>query len=184
MGGMGAITAAMAEACRSKGVELRTGAEVSGIRVSGGRAQGVTLADGSTIDSCIVVSNADPKRTYLGLVPAGEGETITTESGLQYEVLTMGEGPRPADTSTVTVNYEGSLIDGEVFDSSYESGEPVSFPLNGVIAGWTEGLQLMPLGSTFKFYIPSSLGYGPRESGPIPGNSVLVFKVELLEIAE
>jgi FKBP-type peptidyl-prolyl cis-trans isomerase FkpA len=109
---------------------------------------------------------------------------ITTESGLQYEVLTMGEGPRPADTSTVTVNYEGSLIDGEVFDSSYESGEPVSFPLNGVIAGWTEGLQLMPLGSTFKFYIPSSLGYGPRESGPIPGNSVLVFKVELLEIAE
>jgi len=109
---------------------------------------------------------------------------ITTESGLQYEVVAEGTGPHPVETTEVTVNYEGSLIDGEVFDSSYESGEPVSFALNGVIPGWTEGLQLMTVGSTYKFYIPSTLGYGPRGTGPIPGNSVLVFKVELLEIAE
>ncbi len=108
---------------------------------------------------------------------------MTTESGLQYEVVTEGTGARPIETSNVTVHYEGTLIDGTVFDSSYESGEPISFPLNGVIPGWTEGLQLMTVGSTYKLYIPSGLGYGPRSSGPIPGNSVLTFKVELLEIA-
>lgn len=107
---------------------------------------------------------------------------VTTESGLQYEVISKGDGPTPADTSNVTVHYEGTLIDGEVFDSSYESGEPVSFALNGVIPGWTEGLQLMPVGSTYKLYIPSNLGYGPRGTGPIPGNSVLIFKVELVSI--
>jgi FKBP-type peptidyl-prolyl cis-trans isomerase len=112
-----------------------------------------------------------------------EGVT-TTASGLQYEVITEGDGPKPIETTKVTVHYEGTLIDGEIFDSSYESGEPVSFALNGVIPGWTEGLQLMTVGSTYKFYIPSSLGYGPRGTGPIPGNSVLIFKVELLEIAE
>lgn len=108
----------------------------------------------------------------------------TTPSGLQWEVITEGTGAKPVETSNVTVNYEGTLIDGEVFDSSYESGEPVSFPLNGVIPGWTEGLQLMTVGSTYKFYIPSNLGYGPNGTGPIPGNSVLIFKVELLEVAE
>jgi FKBP-type peptidyl-prolyl cis-trans isomerase len=108
----------------------------------------------------------------------------TTASGLQYEVITEGDGAKPIETTKVTVHYEGTLIDGEIFDSSYESGEPVSFALNGVIPGWTEGLQLMTVGSTYKFYIPSSLGYGPRGTGPIPGNSVLIFKVELLEIAE
>jgi len=107
---------------------------------------------------------------------------ITTESGLQYEVLVQGDGPMPADTSMVTVHYTGSLIDGTVFDSSIEGGEPVSFPLNRVIKGWTEGLQLMSVGSKYKFYIPAALGYGPRGSGPIPGNSVLIFEVELLSI--
>ncbi|MCP4310534.1 MAG: FKBP-type peptidyl-prolyl cis-trans isomerase [Bacteroidetes bacterium] len=109
---------------------------------------------------------------------------ITTESGLQYEIITKGDGPMPTETSQVTVHYEGTLMDGEVFDSSYDAGEPVSFGLNGVIPGWTEGLQLMPVGSTYKFYVPSTLGYGPRGTGPIPGNSTLIFKVELLEIAE
>jgi len=109
---------------------------------------------------------------------------MTTPSGLQYEVITEGDGAKPIETTNVTVHYEGTLIDGEIFDSSYEGGEPVSFALNGVIPGWTEGLQLMTVGSTYKFYIPSSLGYGPRGTGPIPGNSVLIFKVELLEIAE
>ena len=108
---------------------------------------------------------------------------MTTESGIQYEVISEGDGAKPTETSTVTVHYEGTLIDGTVFDSSYENGEPISFPLSGVIPGWTEGLQLMTVGSTYKLYIPSNLGYGARSTGPIPGNSVLIFKVELLEIA-
>jgi FKBP-type peptidyl-prolyl cis-trans isomerase FkpA len=107
---------------------------------------------------------------------------ITTESGLQYEVVTPGDGPMPDETSTVSVFYEGTLLDGTIFDSSYETGDTVSFPLNGVIAGWTEGLQLMPVGSTYKFYIPSNLAYGSRATGPIPANSTLIFKVELLEV--
>ena len=107
---------------------------------------------------------------------------LTTESGLQYEVVTLGDGPMPTETSSVSVFYEGTLIDGTVFDSSYETGDTVSFPLNGVIPGWTEGLQLMPVGSTYMFYIPSNLAYGSRATGPIPANSTLIFKVELLEV--
>ena len=107
---------------------------------------------------------------------------ITTESGLQYEVVTLGDGPMPTEASTVSVFYEGTLLDGTVFDSSYDTGDTVSFPLSGVIPGWTEGLQLMPLGSTYKFYIPSNLAYGSRGTGPIPANSTLIFKVELLEV--
>jgi FKBP-type peptidyl-prolyl cis-trans isomerase FkpA len=112
---------------------------------------------------------------------AREG-VVTLESGMQYEVLVKGDGPMPTDTSEVEVHYEGSLIDGTVFDSSYERGESISFPLNRVIAGWTEGVQLMPVGSTYMLYIPSELGYGSRDSGPIPPNSVLIFKIELLGI--
>jgi FKBP-type peptidyl-prolyl cis-trans isomerase len=108
---------------------------------------------------------------------------LTTESGLQYKVITQGEGPMPVDTSNVTVHYEGKLIDGSIFDSSYERGEPTSFALNRVIKGWTEGLKLMNAGSTYELYIPSNLGYGPRGMGAdIPGNSVLIFKVELISI--
>ena len=112
---------------------------------------------------------------------AREG-VITTASGLQYEVLVKGDGPMPADTSEVEVHYEGTLMDGTVFDSSYERGEPISFPLNRVIPGWTEGVQLMPVGSTYMLYIPSELGYGSQGTGPIPPNSVLIFKIELLGI--
>jgi len=107
---------------------------------------------------------------------------VTTESGLQYEVIARGDGPMPDESSTVSVFYEGSLIDGTIFDSSYDSGDTVSFPLSGVIPGWTEGLQLMPVGSTYMFYIPSNLAYGSRATGPIPANSTLIFKVELLEV--
>lgn len=107
---------------------------------------------------------------------------VTTESGLQYEVITLGDGPMPVDTSRVKVHYEGTLIDGNVFESSYERGEPASFPVNRVMPGWTEGLKLMPVGSTYMLYIPSNLGYGPRGNNRIPGNSVLIFKVELLEV--
>ncbi len=110
-----------------------------------------------------------------------EGVT-TTESGLQYEVLTSGDGPMPTEASTVSVFYEGTLIDGTIFDGNFDSGEPISFPLNGVITGWTEGLQLMPVGSTYMFYIPSNLAYGAVDQGPIPANSTLIFKVELLDV--
>ena len=107
---------------------------------------------------------------------------ITTESGLQYEVIKMGRGQKPAATDKVKVHYHGTLINGTVFDSSVERGEPIVFGLDQVIAGWTEGLQLMPVGSKFKFYIPQELGYGSREAGAIPPYSTLIFEVELLGI--
>ena len=106
----------------------------------------------------------------------------TTESGLQYMVLTMGDGAKPAATDTVKVHYSGKLLDGTEFDSSYARNEPISFALNRVIAGWTEGVQLMPIGSKFVFYIAPELAYGEGGGGPIPPNSTLVFEVELLDI--
>lgn len=106
----------------------------------------------------------------------------TTASGLQYKVLTMGEGAKPAATDTVKVHYRGTLLDGTEFDSSYARNEPISFGLNRVIAGWTEGVQLMPVGSKFMFYIAPELAYGEGGGGPIPPNSTLVFEVELLDI--
>lgn len=107
---------------------------------------------------------------------------VTTESGLQYEVLKMGKGPKPTADDKVKVHYHGTLIDGTVFDSSVERGEPISFNLNQVIQGWTEGVQLMPVGSKFKFYIPQNLAYGNRNAGQIPPYSTLIFEVELLGI--
>jgi FKBP-type peptidyl-prolyl cis-trans isomerase len=106
----------------------------------------------------------------------------TTASGLQYEVITEGTGAKPGATDNVTVNYLGTLIDGTEFDNSYKRGEPITFPLNRVIAGWTEGLQLMSVGSKYKLYIPHELGYGLRESGAIPAGSALIFEVELLDV--
>ena len=107
----------------------------------------------------------------------------TTASGLQYQVLTEGTGKSPAATDTVKVNYLGTLIDGTKFDSSYDRKEPAQFPLNGVIKGWTEGLQLMKVGGKTRFFVPSDLAYGPQGRPGIPPNSVLIFEVELLEIA-
>ncbi|MBJ7540059.1 FKBP-type peptidyl-prolyl cis-trans isomerase [Marinomonas transparens] len=105
-----------------------------------------------------------------------------TDSGLLYKVITEGKGEKPKATDTVKVDYEGSLDDGTVFDSSYKRGEAITFPLNGVIPGWTEGLQLMPVGSKYELYIPSDLAYGPGGTGPIPPNAALKFIVELHEI--
>lgn len=110
---------------------------------------------------------------------------VVTESGLQYELITEGTGKAPTASSKVTVHYEGKLIDGTIFDSSYERNETISFPLNGVIAGWTEGLQLMKEGGKALLYIPSNLAYGERGAGNIiPGNSALIFTVELFKVEE
>ena len=110
---------------------------------------------------------------------------FVTESGLQYEVITMGEGEKPTAENTVKVHYHGTLIDGTVFDSSIERGEPIEFPLLNVIKGWTEGVQLMPVGSKFKFYIPYQLAYGERGAGELIGPcEALIFEVELIEIVK
>jgi FKBP-type peptidyl-prolyl cis-trans isomerase FklB len=107
---------------------------------------------------------------------------VVTDSGLQYTVIEMGDGAKPSASDKVTVNYRGTLLDGQEFDSSYARNQPVSFQLDQVIPGWTEGLQLMPVGSKFMFYIPSNLAYGPAGGGPIGPNATLIFEVELLGI--
>ncbi|TXK59634.1 FKBP-type peptidyl-prolyl cis-trans isomerase [Alkalisalibacterium limincola] len=115
----------------------------------------------------------------------GKSGVQVTDSGLQYQVVRQGSGTRPTANSTVRVNYEGRLLDGTVFDSSYERGEPAQFPLRNVIPGWTEGLQLMQPGAEYTFWIPAELAYGERPNpGPIPPNATLVFKVELLDVVE
>ena len=108
---------------------------------------------------------------------------ISLESGLQYEILNQGNGQIPTINDKITAHYHGTLIDGTVFDSSVDRGEPASFPVNGVIAGWTEALQIMPVGSKWKLYVPSDLAYGERGAGQIIGPySTLIFEVELLSI--
>jgi FKBP-type peptidyl-prolyl cis-trans isomerase FklB len=108
---------------------------------------------------------------------------ITTASGLQYEVITMGTGIKPTTEDTVVCHYAGTLINGKEFDNSYKRGEPISFPVTGVIKGWTEAVQLMPKGSKWKLYIPSELGYGDRGAGgDIPGGAALIFEVELVDV--
>lgn len=108
----------------------------------------------------------------------------TTASGLQYEVITEGTGTKPTAADTVTVNYQGTLIDGTEFDNSYKRGQPISFAVSGVIRGWTEALQLMSEGSKYKLYIPHQLGYGTNDVGSIPAGSTLVFEVELLKVSK
>jgi len=125
--------------------------------------------------------NREEGEAYLA-ANGRRGGVVTTPSGLQYEIITQGYGEKPSAYDNVQVNYEGSLIDGTVFDSSYESGRPIEFNLSGVIPGWTEGVQLMNEGSTYRFVIPSDLAYGPSGAGPIPPNSTLIFKVELISV--
>jgi FKBP-type peptidyl-prolyl cis-trans isomerase FklB len=126
--------------------------------------------------------NKEEGAAFLAKNGKEEG-VVTTASGLQYKILKQGDGAKPAATDKVKVHYHGTLLDGKVFDSSVDRGEPISFPLDGVIKGWTEGVQLMPVGSKFKFFIPSDLAYGDGGAGADIGpGSTLIFEVELLEI--
>jgi FKBP-type peptidyl-prolyl cis-trans isomerase FkpA len=129
----------------------------------------------------LMEKNKQNETEYLAQNGAKSG-VVTTPSGLQYEVIREGTGPRPSAEDMVEVNYKGTLIDGTVFDSSYDRGEPVQFPLNQVIRGWTEGIPLMTTGSVYRFAIPAALAYGEQGSGSIPPYSMLIFEVELLSI--
>jgi FKBP-type peptidyl-prolyl cis-trans isomerase len=126
-----------------------------------------------------MAKNVKAGEDFLAANKAKEG-VIVLPSGLQYKVLKAGTGDSPDDNDVVKVHYTGTLIDGTVFDSSRERGEPIEFPVNGVIAGWTEALKLMKPGSQFMLYIPANLAYGDKKTGPIPEGSTLVFDVELL----
>ena len=127
--------------------------------------------------------NAKDGESYLAKIKKEAG-VVALPDGLLYKVITAGTGLKPKSTDTVTVDYEGKFINGQVFDSSYKRGKPASFPVNGVIKGWTEALQLMNEGSTYMLYIPSSLAYGSQPPPQIQPNSTLVFKVHLLSIAQ
>jgi FKBP-type peptidyl-prolyl cis-trans isomerase len=127
------------------------------------------------------LKNLEKGRKFLEENSHKEG-VVTLPSGLQYKVIRDGIGEMPTDTSMVTVQYTGTLIDGTVFDSSVQRGEPAQFRLNGVIPGWTEALKLMKTGAKWMLYIPSELAYGNRPSRTIPQNSVLIFDVELLNV--
>ena len=142
---------------------------------------------GLTMSSTAKADTAEENKTAGATFLAENGKksgVVTTASGLQYEVLTQGIGTKhPTATDVVEVNYEGKLLDGTIFDSSYKRGESISFPLNRVIAGWTEGLQLMTEGAKYRLYIPSDLAYGSRGVGrDIGANATLIFDVELLKI--
>lgn len=133
--------------------------------------------------SALAETNLAAARSFLASNAEEEGVEVT-DSGLQYRVLEEGEGPRPTADDTVTVHYRNQLLDGTVFDSSYERDQPATFSLSGVIAGWTEGLQLMQEGGRMELYIPPELAYGPSGNGPIPPNSALMFEVELLSVED
>jgi len=133
-------------------------------------------------DSTAAIDNQKAGEAFMTSNKTKEG-VKTTATGLQYKVLQEGSGARPGATSTVTVHYKGTLLDGKPFDSSYDRGQPATFQLNQVIPGWTEGVQLMTPGSKYQFWIPGNLGYGPQGSPPTIGpNATLVFEVELLSV--
>lgn len=138
-------------------------------------------------------AEAETERQTQGAANAAEGDKFllenrvkegvqVTDSGLQYKVIQMGDGAKPAASDRVTVHYRGTLLNGEEFDSSYSRNQPMTFQLDQVIPGWTEGVQLMPVGSKFMFYVPPDLAYGPNGGGPIGPSATLIFEVELLGI--
>jgi FKBP-type peptidyl-prolyl cis-trans isomerase FklB len=130
-------------------------------------------------------ANKKEGEAFLAANKTKEG-VVTLPSGLQYKILTPGSGPKPTPTDSVVCNYKGTLINGTEFDSSYKRGEPATFPVTGVIKGWTEALQLMPVGSKWQLFVPADLAYGPRGTpgGPIGPNATLIFEVELISIKD
>jgi peptidylprolyl isomerase len=152
----------------------------------------VILAVAIALIAFYFIKNAKDKKASLENIEIGNSfltankanpGVVETASGLQYQIVKKGDGSaHPSAKSTVKVHYHGTLLDGTVFDSSVERNEPISFPLNRVIKGWTEGLQLMVAGDTFKFFIPSDLAYGNAATGKIKPGSVLIFEVDLLEV--
>jgi FKBP-type peptidyl-prolyl cis-trans isomerase len=186
------------ESLKREGVELEMGAFARGVSdaMAGTSAmdpqqiqellmklQQELQANAQKRQAALAETNKTEGAAFLAEVEKREGVTKTA-SGLCYEVVEAGDGPSPTASSQVTVHYSGTLIDGTKFDSSYDRGQPATFPVDGVIAGWTEALQLMKVGAKWKLYIPSDLAYGmnPRPGGPIGPNAVLVFEVELLKV--
>ncbi len=184
----------MATQLKNDGIELDTDALVMAVSdVLAGNASRLSDADKrSTVEEMQKISqekqaegaakNKEAGEAYLAENAKKEGVT-TTESGLQYKVLSAGDGAQPTKDDQVQVHYRGTLTDGTVFDSSYDRGEPIVFPVTGVIPGWVEALQLMKVGDKFELAIPSALAYGANGSGPVIGpDATLVFEVELLAI--
>lgn len=181
----------MAQSIKKAGLEISADDFVAGLRdmLSG---KGTRLSEAQAeeaIQAAITAAQAKKGeavlaegKAFLEANKAKPGVKVTA-SGLQYLVLTQGKGVMPKATDTVTVNYEGKLLDGTIFDSSIQRNEPATFALNQVIKGWTEGVQLMPVGSKYRFFVPSELAYGEEGAGDqIAPNSVLVFEVELISI--
>jgi FKBP-type peptidyl-prolyl cis-trans isomerase len=185
------------QSLKQQNAELDLDALFDAIRATyEGQPLAMTTEEATTIREAFIAERraaAEQERGAVAAKNAAEGDkfllenrvkegVVMTDSGLQYKVVTMGEGARPAATDTVTVHYRGSLLDGTEFDSSYSRNQPATFQLDQVIPGWTEGVQLMPVGSKFMFYIPPNLAYGPAGGGPIGPNATLIFEVELLSI--
>lgn len=179
----------MAGSVKSAGLDINYDDFMAGLRdLLGGAGTRLTEAQAQAAVQAAVESakarkangNLAAGQAFLAANRGKPGVKVTA-SGLQYEVLSLGNGPMPTASDAVTVHYEGRLLDGTVFDSSYSRGAPATFRLDQVIRGWTEGLQLMPVGSRFRFYIPAELAYGARGAGSLVGpNAVLVFEVELI----
>ena len=182
---------------KQQGADLDLDALFDAVRATyNGEPLAMTPEEAATIRESFIAkrrAEAEMERQSSASGNAAEGDkfmlenrskegVVMTDSGLQYKVIQMGEGAKPAATDTVTVHYRGTLLDGQEFDSSYSRNQPMTFQLNQVISGWTEGVQLMPVGSKFMFYIPPNLAYGPNGGGPIGPNSTLIFEVELLGI--
>lgn len=164
------------------GVRAQLGGETSAVSQEDAQRALTALNEAQQAKQALLASSTAKEGAKFLADNATKEGVVTTASGLQYLVLTQGDGPKPTATQTVKTHYEGTLINGEVFDSSVERGQPATFPLNRVISGWTEALQLMNVGSKYRLFIPPELAYGNQATGSIPAQSTLIFEVELLEI--
>ena len=179
---------------KRQGVELNPDAMIAGLKDGLGGKKSALTDDQIKEAMATLEKDMEQKQEVAAQKNVAEGEKFladnkakpgvkTTASGLQYKVEKEGKGAQPKASDTVTVNYRGTLIDGTEFDSSYKRGQPATFPVGGVIKGWTEALQLMKVGSKYQLFIPAGLGYGPRGAGrDIAPNSTLIFDVELLDV--